>query len=623
MSTPITYALLKAARPDAYDNAANDMQKLVDTFEQADVELDQQVYQQLEYAWTGSAASAAISSIGGTVADYQATLAYLNRFVGLLRSAYEGIADAQAYLGSAETIAANNGWNLGEDGQAQPRATADARTSEAVEQLWRTMGSNPEFAEMQDLISRALSTAQAVNDRISAAMADPEQYGKGANWRKDASGARSSAAAMETTLESKDEIPTSADPAEVSAWWTALEQENPTVATQLIKDEPNVIGPLNGIPAPARDQANRLVLADTISSDQKNVNSLTKRQKQLESEIAQLRTGPDAGMIPDGRAGMLPSDQLEALEQQLGGVNGQLGSAKSKLAALTSLQSQLRAKTVPWGQFSTQTPLPPMYLLDFNTGGAGHAIVACGDPDTAKNVAVYVPGLGTSSNSTQFSYDVQHTENMTMQADTDTGVNDTSTILWLGYNAPQLSASTSAFAVAGTGDATDAVPALTSFLSTLHTANQNLQNLTLIGHSYGSLVVGETAQQSHLPVDNIVLIGSPGVEVNKASGLNIDPNHVWAGAASGDPVAQLGYFGVPPTDKTFGGHVFDVGATGSGMAAHGEYFDANNNKNNDNNYSSLENISKIISGNYGQVSSGTPTTGSIVGSIDSVLNWSP
>src|SRR5580658_9086634 len=112
MSTTITYGLLKAAQPDAYGSAAAALQKVIGTFEQASVDLDQQVYQQLEYAWSGAAASAAISSIGGAVADYQATLEYLNRFMGLLRSADEGIADAQAYLKAAETIAANNGWIL-------------------------------------------------------------------------------------------------------------------------------------------------------------------------------------------------------------------------------------------------------------------------------------------------------------------------------------------------------------------------------------------------------------------------------------------------------------------------------------------------------------------------------
>jgi pimeloyl-ACP methyl ester carboxylesterase len=455
-----------------------------------------------------------------------------------------------------------------------------------------------------------LSTAQAVDDQVSAALRDPEQFGQGKTWDADAGKAASSATALDAKL-GHAEIPVKGtSSAEVAAWWKAT-GSNPGLQVQLIKDQPALIGALNGLPAMVRDKANRIVLAGDIAADNAQVKSLTNQEEQLEAEInARLSASvPARGPI------------AVELQNELKGVQSELNAAQSQLAGLSSLQSQLQATTTKWGRLQTQTPLPPMYLLGFDTNASGHAIVACGNPDTAKNVAVYVPGLGTSSNSTHFSYDVQHTENMTMQADQDTGAQDNATILWLGYNAPQMSLSEHAFDVAGTQDATVAVPDLTSFVTSLRTVNNQISNLTLVGHSYGSLVVGETAKASHLPVNNIVLVGSPGVSVNQARQLNIDPSHVWAGAAGGDPVAILGAFGVSPTSSDFGAHVINVNATGSfGMGMHGEYFDAYGNSNNDTGLSSLQNISSIIAGKYNDVTSGSPTgDGAVQGAEQGII----
>lgn len=247
-----------------------------------------------------------------------------------------------------------------------------------------------------------------------------------------------------------------------------------------------------------------------------------------------------------------------------------------------------------------------MYLLGFDTNDAGHAIVACGDPDTAKNVCVYVPGLNTSSNNTHFQYDIQHTQNMTLAADQDTGSNDTATILWLGYNAPQFDPTSGNLspAVMSADDAQAAVANLTSYVNSLRVTNPHISNYTLLGHSYGSLVVGETAKSSHLPVDNIVLVGSPGTSVNSANQLNIDPSHVWTGTAPDDPVARFQWFGPAPTVPGFGANQFTVDATAGSfpMGQHGEYFDDPfHNANNDTGGSSLTNIGYIISGQTNKV----------------------
>lgn len=101
-----------------------------------------------------------------------------------------------------------------------------------------------------------------------------------------------------------------------------------------------------------------------------------------------------------------------------------------------------------------------------------------------------------------------------------------------------------------------------------------------MGHSYGSTVVGEAAKTGGLPVDDIVVAGSPGMHVDTASQLMDDPRHVWAGASDSDPVARAGAWldsnnevtdsspliefaetkadathGLAPSDSAFGGNV--------------------------------------------------------------------
>lgn len=598
MTPQITYRLLKAADPAAYDAAATALQPVVEGLEQAAADLDQNVHQQVEHHWAGPAARAAAASIGATVAQYKAALGYLSSFQGLLRAACDGITDAQAYLSAAETLAADNSWQIDEYGQARPLVTPALRNRALVEQLWESLAANPAHAEMQDLIGKALATAQAVDDRISAAMDEAEQYGRSAHRRVEDAAASTvaSAAATQATLERAEIPPAGTDTAEVAAWWSALGQQGPAVQAHLLHDQPEAIGALDGLPAAVRDTANRSVLTGDITRDRGLCSFLTAQQEQVETEIAGLQAGGQAGVW--SARGWHPTTRMEALTEELDAVHARLDAIAARLPALEALQQKLDTGGRPSAFGHAEVTMPPMYLLGFDTHDAGHAIVACGDPDTAKNVCVYVPGLNTSSNSTHFQFDLEHTQNMTLAADQDTGAHDTATVIWLGYNAPQIGGPRTG-AVTGYGDARDAVAGLTGYLASLRTTNPRIAHLTLLGHSYGSLVVGESALASKLPVDEIVLVGSPGVGAQQAGQLNIDPSRVWTATAPEDPVARLEWFGVAPTDAGFGANQFTVDATGgSGLfGQHGEYFDdPSHNANHDTGGSSLANIGHIITG---------------------------
>ena len=142
------------------------------------------------------------------------------------------------------------------------------------------------------------------------------------------------------------------------------------------------------------------------------------------------------------------------------------------------------------------------------------------------------------------------------------------------------------------------------------------QHLTAIGHSYGSTTTGHAAHDHGIPVDDVVFVGSPGVggDTNNAGDTGVDPEHVWAGANSRDPIANLGNHGAihletlgggglgdDPAEDDFGANRFQAESTtraddAIGLDAfdeHSKYFEHDT--------ESLFNISQIVNGNYDAV----------------------
>ncbi|MFJ1802680.1 alpha/beta hydrolase [Streptomyces sp. NPDC088180] len=188
--------------------------------------------------------------------------------------------------------------------------------------------------------------------------------------------------------------------------------------------------------------------------------------------------------------------------------------------------------------------LPEAYLLGFSTEGNGRAIVANGNPDTADHQAVYVPG--TTSNLGSVGGDINRMVELWRVADGASGNESVSTITWLGYDAPQSIVKDAAFG----HYADDGAPAYNRFLDGLDASrtDDSDPHRTAVGHSYGTTLIGSAARQDDLNVDDVVLAGSPGVQVSKAEQLDVPEGHVWNQEADGDVVPDIGRFGHGGTD---------------------------------------------------------------------------
>jgi hypothetical protein len=231
-----------------------------------------------------------------------------------------------------------------------------------------------------------------------------------------------------------------------------------------------------------------------------------------------------------------------------------------------------------------------LYLLGFNNQLDGTAVVAVGNPDTARHLAVaVVPGIRTTLDGMDYQIDRamvirQHADNLTPAVEGDVSV-----VAWLGYDTPGL------VTAPAHGYADTAAPVLDRFVDGTLVAQQGAGNLdshrTIIGHSYGSTVVGLAASEGNgLAVHDIIVAGSPGMRVDSAAQLNLDPRHVWAGQAWNDGVPVIGPLshGTAPHTEDFGANRFHVDTSG-----HSAYWAPNS--------QSLNNQAHIIVGQYNRV----------------------
>jgi hypothetical protein len=136
------------------------------------------------------------------------------------------------------------------------------------------------------------------------------------------------------------------------------------------------------------------------------------------------------------------------------------------------------------------------------------------------NVSVYVPGTGgvpfdrPDSGNDLPTY-VEQAEWLKGQAEAVRRLEDpnatVATVAWIGYEPP------SNLAKAGLpGYADTAAPKRPSFINGLGSSRLKDPHLTVIGHSYGSVVTSEALQRG-TAADDVIFTGSPGLETNPRS----------------------------------------------------------------------------------------------------------
>ncbi|MBM0126445.1 alpha/beta hydrolase [Pimelobacter simplex] len=309
------------------------------------------------------------------------------------------------------------------------------------------------------------------------------------------------------------------DPVALAAWWRGLRRAEQEALTT---EHPGLVGNTGGVPMADRDEANRGELA-------RDLDYYGERD-----DDAQL-TGREERILDNARS------VDDALDEHAGLTDDSGAHLTTLLAATPDLHS-----------------------------GDGGVAVGFGDPDTADHVSVNVPGLTTDTSSVGANLD----KTLALH---EAAVNEergsVATVYWADYDAPSGNpldpldplGQADFDSVALSGKAEDGGERLSDFVDGVRGSDQGPPaHLTAIGHSYGSTAVGH-ALADGLPVDDAVLLGSPGVPAGTAGELT--DAEVWVGSKDHDPVSLLGNgdrgglgaLGHDPADIAFGGTRFETG----------------------------------------------------------------
>ncbi|MFF2526690.1 alpha/beta hydrolase [Streptomyces liangshanensis] len=498
MSGGLTWGQLRAVRCSEWEDAADGWGRASNRADAARDRIDRQLLPGIEDSQRGEAARAAVVRLRDLSRDFQ----YVYAECGLVRTTLNSLAHelraSQGALREALEDARALGFTVHLDGGVSFPPAGESWTTGGLLPGGRIAGSgaepvaavpaaygnvNPNEAKAQDVvdrIARALREARGIDERYAVTLrrlTAPEGVEVSGAMWTDAHG---DATAVRGAADGylRDAIPRDASPAERRAWWDGLTRER---QEEYLAVYPDVIGNLDGIPAGVRDAANR--------------------------------------------------DNLRLLIGKLEGVEGE--GVGARLAGLREIERQLRFP---------DPDRPPMYLLGIGDEGNGRAIVAYGNPDTARNVSAYVPGLGAALDEDFATNDLRRAADTALAArEYDSS---SAAIVWLGYDAPQLSGDD----IAGNTDvmfadrAEAGAIAYNSFMAGVSATNEHENpHVTAIGHSYGSLTVGQAAQRpGGVPgAEDIVLLGSPGTGARSADELGVGRDHVYVGAAENDPVTAM------------------------------------------------------------------------------------
>ena len=359
---------------------------------------------------------------------------------------------------------------------------------------------------------------------------------------------------------STDPLPT--DPHRFNEHWSSLTQDE---KNELFGQDPS-IGNHGGMPFAERDTYNRLHLGRLRAASEAEADGLQARFDELAAKVYM------------GDHSSATTDEIHSLAAELADARHRLDGYEAVREALVSTDGVPRL----------------LGLID----DQGHAAVSIGDPDTATRTATFVPGTGQDmanlDDSNRRGWDMFQAA---LDADPRLSGHDVAVTTWLGYDRPMTLTEAAWPERARRGGV-----ALDSYLDGMQASHSGPTAVdTVIGHSYGSTVVGAAATGGlHLAADNVIAVGSPGMLSEHAGDLALDSGaRVYSMTAGNDPISLVTSLtlGADPNAAGYGATALATNAGSAlpysagllpGVSAHSSYWDEGN--------PGLANLGAVIAG---------------------------
>ncbi|EID17584.1 hypothetical protein MXEN_01035 [Mycobacterium xenopi RIVM700367] len=439
--------------------------------------------------WEGAAADAAVTQAEMDVVKARPFLWSLPDAAAIARRGKDTLEAAKRLAVDAVDDAERDGFTVGEDYSV--RDTLQATTREELAQRQGEAEAHASF--IRHRVGNLVANDQSVTTQLKETTAHwgkltfPESGGVQAVDFKQGGG--------------PGDLPPD-DPKKFREWWESLSPEQ----KDLVYSRDHDIGNHPGMPWDPPDH---------LGKDHYNRLHLPELEQKTQADIDRMQHSLDEMM----RGHNVDDGALYALQTQL-------AAAKNHLQGYRAIEAELNS-----------TNGPKRYLGQLDE--FGHAAVAINNPDTATHNAILVPGTGQDL-TTIGGADAKSLAmyNAALQADQSLRPQDVAVTTWMGYDRPMGvdHAEFPNLARAGAGS----LDAFEAGQRASHVGAPSID--TVIGHSYGSTVVGAAASGGHhLDANNVIAAGSPGMLVNHASDLSLDPGaHVYATRAQNDIIGAAG-----------------------------------------------------------------------------------
>ena len=455
----------------------------------------------------GNAVTAMRATTISNLASLERALTNVNGALIAIEGARDGVATVMANINALQAYAEANDCTILSDGSVTGKGTENERGEPSIA-----------LASISINIGKILKQADQVDTDLYHALSDinTDTYTDGDKKDNKVAGV-------------PDHPKKDWTPSQVAAWWNSLTEKQ---QKHLIDHCPDEVRHLDGLPASARDRANRHALngyTDAHGDYQKGAlekakEEADKAQREYNKALADETSAAKKG-TPNAPASLnhLPDGKLQQAKQRL-------DIAKEAYHDLLAIDTQTNnLERYKKGH-------APAYLLDFNYDEKYKrttAIVSSGNPDTATHVSTTVPGIGTNVRG-DLGYYMDFNDRLRQQtahAGVDPG--NVATISYLGYVAPKNSG-VDIVQAADIGYAERGAPKLARFEEGLRAsanANGHAFTNTLIGHSYGSTTSGRSMTLvAPGTVDRFIMAGSPGAGADTIDAYNVPPDNVYVSA---------------------------------------------------------------------------------------------